>query len=216
MRFVDTGHQVWTTIHAGDANGIVFRLLDLGVPVEQVCNVGNLSLLMKQTIVSVLCDGCRRPAAGLVPEWVISDLGTEEVFVRNPEGCARCGRGGGVESSAWSGYRERRAVAEMIQPDARYFEYVRRGEPNLARRHWVQELGGVPVQRRVRNLVLEGAVDPLDALAKGMMLHATADADVADAKMPGKPLGCANREPGLMPRDVVTATAGLVAAGNQT
>ena len=219
MRFVDTGHQVWTTIHAGNANGIVFRLLDLGVPVEQVCNVGNLSLLMKQTIVSVLCEECRRPAVDAVPGWVISDLGTEEVFVRNQDGCATCRRGGGVETAAWAGYRERRAVAEMIQPDARYFEYVRRGEPNLAQHHWVQELGGVPVHQRVRDLVLEGMVDPLDALAKGMTLHPTAVPEVVGGKSPGKPPGkppeFPRREPGSMPRDSVAATAGPVAIGGR-
>lgn len=172
MRFVDTGHQCWTTIHAGDANGIVFRLLDLGVPVEQVCNVGNLALLMKQTIVTELCEGCRLPAAGTLPHWLASDLGTDEVFVRNAEGCSRCRKGTGLGVAASSGYRRRRAVAEMITPDVKYFELVRRGEPNRAARHWVDELGGVPVHRRVRDLVLGGDVDPHDALAKGMVLAA--------------------------------------------
>ena len=173
MRFVDTGHQVWTTIHAGDANGIVFRLLDLGVPAEQVCNVGNLALLMKQTIVAELCERCRLPGRGTLPHWMASDLGTDEVFVRNPQGCGECRRGAGVATSAWSGYRRRRAVAEMIAPDAKYLEFVRRGEPNLAVRYWTDELGGVPVHRRVRDLVLSGAVDPNDALAKGMVLAAS-------------------------------------------
>ena len=173
MRFVDTGHQCWTTIHAGDANGIVFRLLDLGVPAEQVCNVGNLALLMKQTIVTELCEGCRMPAAGKLAHWLASDLQTDEVFVRNPQGCSKCRKGAGLAAVASSGYRRRRAVAEMIKPDAKYFEFVRRGEPNLAARYWVDELGGVPVHRRVRELVLAGDVDPNDALAKGMVLAAS-------------------------------------------
>ena len=215
MRFVDTGHQVWTTIHAGDANGIVFRLLDLGVPMEQICNVGNLSLLMKQTIVSVLCDECKSPAEGQVPEWVLSDLGTKDVFVRNSAGCAACGEVRGVVSRAWAGYRERRAVAEMIQPDAAYLEYVRRGEPNLARRYWVQELGGIPVQQRVRDLVLAGIVDPLDALAKGMMLHSTIDSCAGVAQVSGKARGLGTRETGVMSRAVIAATGGRVVTGGR-
>ena len=215
MRFVDTGHQVWTTIHAGDANGIVFRLLDLGVPVEQVCNVGNLSLLMKQTIVSVLCEGCRRPAAKRIPEWVASDLETEDVFVRNPEGCTTCRRGGGVESAAWAGYRERRAVAEMIQPDARYLEYVRRGEPNLARHHWVHGLGGIPVHQRVRNLVLEGVVDPLDALAKGMILHPTVGVDVGEEEAVPRVPGLSGRESGSKARASAGDRVGAAVVGGR-
>ena len=178
MRFVDTGHQCWTTIHAGDANGIVFRLLDLGVPAEQVCNLGNLALLMKQTIVTELCEGCRMPAAGTLPHWLASDLQTDEVFVRNPQGCSKCRKGTGLAAVASAGYRRRRAVAEMIKPDAKYFEFVRRGEPNLAARYWVDELGGIPVHRRVRDLVLAGDVDPNDALGKGMELAASGSGGV--------------------------------------
>ena len=32
LNVVDTGHQVWTTIHVATANAILFRLLDMGVP----------------------------------------------------------------------------------------------------------------------------------------------------------------------------------------
>ena len=171
MRFVDTGHQVWTTIHAGDANGIVFRLLDLGVPVEQACNAGNIALLMKQTIVSTLCPQCRRPARGELPVWLARDLGTDEVFVRDREGCRACRKGSGIGATAWAGYARRRAIAEMIQPDAQYLAHVRDGAPNEAARYWIHELGGIPVHRRVRELVLAGEVDPLDALSKGMVLR---------------------------------------------
>ena len=183
MRFVDTGHQVWTTLHAGDANGIVFRLLDLGVPMEQVCNVGNLALLVKQTIVSVLCEACRVRARDSIPDWVAADLGTDEVWVRSPDGCEACRKGSGVSAQAWSGYRGRRAVAEMIQPDAKYLEYVRRREPNQALRYWLEEMGGVSVHQRVRDLVLEGDVDPLDALAKGLVLG---EGGVVRAGLPGR------------------------------
>ena len=31
LQFIDSGHQIWTTIHVHSANGILFRLLDLGV-----------------------------------------------------------------------------------------------------------------------------------------------------------------------------------------
>lgn len=170
MRFVDTGHQVWTTIHAGDANGIVFRLLDLGVPVEQACNAGNIALLMKQSIVSVLCPECKRPARNEIPAWLARDLGTDEVFVRNREGCESCRRGSGISRAAWAGYANRRAVAEMIQPDAEYLAFVRQGEPNKAAQYWIRELGGEPVHWRVRELVRAGEVDPLDAISKGMVL----------------------------------------------
>ena len=35
MQFIDTGHQVWTTIHVHSANAILFRLIDMGVGVAE-------------------------------------------------------------------------------------------------------------------------------------------------------------------------------------
>ena len=37
LQFIDTGHQVWTTIHVHSANGILFRLIDMGVATAEVC-----------------------------------------------------------------------------------------------------------------------------------------------------------------------------------
>ena len=55
MQFIDTGHQVWTTIHVHSANAILFRLIDMGVGVAEVTKPGNVALLMKQTLLPLLC-----------------------------------------------------------------------------------------------------------------------------------------------------------------
>ena len=36
MQFIDTGHQVWTTIHVHSANAIPFRLIDMGVGIAEL------------------------------------------------------------------------------------------------------------------------------------------------------------------------------------
>ena len=58
MQFIDTGHQVWTTIHVHSANAILFRLIDMGVGVAEVTKPGNVALLMKQTLLPLLCPDC--------------------------------------------------------------------------------------------------------------------------------------------------------------
>ena len=58
LQFIDTGHQVWTTIHVHSANAILFRLLDMGVSPAEVCKPGNVVLLMKQTLLPQLCAKC--------------------------------------------------------------------------------------------------------------------------------------------------------------
>ena len=170
MRFVDTGHQVWTTIHADSANGIVFRLLDFGVPPAQLCKPGNFALLMRQVLAPVLCEGCRLPAKGRLPEWLERELETSDgLFVRNPKGCYACRREASIGDLAWRGYSKSTVVAEMIVPDEGYLEFVRERDPIGALRYWRDALGGVPVEERISTLIDDGAIDPRDAVAKGVI-----------------------------------------------
>ena len=170
MRFVDTGHQVWTTIHADSANEIVFRLLDFGVPPAQLCEPGNFTLLMRQVLVPVLCEACRLPAKGHLPRWLERELGTSDgLFVRNPTGCYACRREAAIGDLAWRGYSKSTVVAEMIVPDEGYLEFVRERDPIGALRYWREALGGIPVEERISALIEMGAIDPCDAVAKGMM-----------------------------------------------
>ena len=169
MRFVDTGHQVWTTIHADSANGIVFRLLDFGVPPAQLCKPGNFALLMRQVLVPILCESCRLPAKGRLAQWLERDLETSEgLYVRNPKGCYACRRSAAIGDLAWRGYAKSTVVAEMIVPDEGYLEFVRERDPIGALRYWRDKLGGVSVEERISALIEAGAVDPADAAAKGM------------------------------------------------
>ena len=66
LQCVDTGHQIWTTIHVHNANAIPFRLIDMGVGAAEVAKPGNVALLMKQTLLPRLCPACalERPAGG--------------------------------------------------------------------------------------------------------------------------------------------------------
>ena len=103
LQCVDTGHQIWTTIHVHNANAIPFRLIDMGVGAAEVAKPGNVALLMKQTLLPRLCPACAldRPAGGrAVPEGLISRLGgLDGLRFRNAEGCEECRREGGGEVS---------------------------------------------------------------------------------------------------------------------
>ena len=173
MQFIDTGHQVWTTIHVHSANAILFRLIDMGVGVAEVTKPGNVALLMKQTLLPLLCPDCalERHAEGRVaPENLAARLrGNGAVRYRNPKGCPRCRRedGGAVAARAWNGYIEQTAIAETIRPDAGYLAFVRDCDPLGAWAYWRQEMDGAPIGGKIWKLVAEGAVDPFDALLKG-------------------------------------------------
>ena len=186
LQFIDTGHQVWTTIHVHSANAILFRLLDMGVGASEVCKPGNVALLMKQTLLPRLCGACalpRPPGGREVPDWLARRLsGRPSVRFRNPEGCAACTRGGrgAVAGRAWNGYARQTAICEIVRPDAAYLAFVRARDPAGAWEHWTREMGGVPIGARIRDLVASGTVDPFDALRKGARI----EADVGPREVP--------------------------------
>ena len=183
LQCVDTGHQIWTTIHVHNANAIPFRLIDMGVGAAEVAKPGNVALLMKQTLLPRLCPACAldRPAGGrAVPDGLAARLGgLDGLRFRNAEGCEECRRkdGGDVSARAWNGYLGQTAIAETIRPDAGYLRFVRAGDPLGAWAWWRKEMGGVPIGVRIRAMVKEGAVDPFDALLKGGAGEHEAQAD---------------------------------------
>ena len=185
LQFIDTGHQVWTTIHVHSANAILFRLLDMGVGTAEVCKPGNIELLMKQTLLPSLCGHCalEQPAGARdVPGWLARHLRDwPEVRFRNPQGCDACNREdrGAVAGKAWNGYLHQTAIAEMIRPDAPYLSFVRQCDPAGAWEHWVSEMGGRPIGARIWALVAAGLADPFDALRKGARTEQAAGIDPA-------------------------------------
>ncbi|TVQ63259.1 MAG: FHA domain-containing protein [Phycisphaerales bacterium] len=100
-----TGHVVFTTVHAKDTIGAIFRLLDLGVEPYLVAN--SMDLVLAQRLVRVLCDRCKRAVP--VPPGEASRIGKflegkTQSYV--PVGCDAC---------LGTGYRGRRAVFELLR-----------------------------------------------------------------------------------------------------
>ena len=182
LQFIDTGHQVWSTIHGSTASGILFRLMEMGIPAEELCKPGSIELLMKQSLAPLLCSGCAIPfaasadARGAVVGRQLEELGIDlaDVRLRNPEGCERCRPASGdpVALAAWCGYRRLAAVAEVILPDEQYFDRVRAQDSFDALNHWLKPkdrggMGGTPLSAKLAGMVNAGQLDPFDAISKG-------------------------------------------------
>ena len=169
MQFIDTGHQVWTTIHVHSANAILFRLIDMGVGVAEVTKPGNVALLMKQTLLPLLCPECaleHQVDGREAPESLAARLcGNNAVRYRlSPvpaRGRRRC-RGAGLE-------RVHRTDGDRRDhPARRRLSRFRAGPRSPGRlAYWRQEMDGGPIGGKIWKLVAEGAVDPFDALLKG-------------------------------------------------
>jgi len=100
-----TGHLVYTTVHAKDTIGAIFRLLDLGIEAPLVANA--LNLIVAQRLVRLLCPNCRKAVAPTPSQTLRmgqSVGGLSKIYV--PQGCRRCLR---------TGFHGRRALFELLE-----------------------------------------------------------------------------------------------------
>jgi general secretion pathway protein E len=100
-----TGHLVFSTVHARDTVGTIFRLLDLGV--EPYLVASGLQLVLGQRLVRVLCPSCKqavRPTADQLSRMGEAGQGVTRIF--SAKGCPRC---------MGIGYSGRRAVFELLK-----------------------------------------------------------------------------------------------------
>jgi general secretion pathway protein E len=105
-----TGHLVLSTVHTNSAAATVTRLRDMGV--EDYLLAATLKGVLAQRLVRRLCPDCKavEPApAALIDRFGLDRLAPSggAISLSRPVGCAHC-RG--------TGYRGRRAIAELLAP----------------------------------------------------------------------------------------------------
>jgi general secretion pathway protein E len=115
-----TGHLVFSTVHARDTLGSIFRLLDLGV--EPYLVATGLQLVLAQRLVRQLCPACRLPRKP-TPEQLAKmgpyGAGVEQLF--GPQGCPRC---------VGTGYFGRRGIFELLKTTDELRDLILRS-PNM-------------------------------------------------------------------------------------
>ena len=92
-----TGHLVFSSVHANDAVGVLFRLLDLGV--EPYLLASTLVGIVAQRMVRRICSHCRAPCQLPVEEQIVYDDEMKEQSTTFYSGvgcnlCAKTGYGG--------------------------------------------------------------------------------------------------------------------------
>jgi general secretion pathway protein E len=180
LRAAMTGHQVWTTVHANSAMAIVDRLVDLGLPISLVADHTVITGLVSQRLVKVLCPHCKKKlhqhqgdlSSAALQRVILSVPGSfENVCVVGP-GCPQCRQ---------QGTTGRTVIAEVILPDAQFFEYLRAGQKTQAARYWLQELGGKTILEHAIEKVAAGIVDP--RMAEKVVGHLTIGATQAGKRL---------------------------------
>jgi general secretion pathway protein E len=108
-----TGHLVLSSIHASDAVGVLFRLMDLGV--ERYLVASTLVGISTQRMVRRICTHCRFPYQPSAAELALYDEEVPErpsVFYSTGTGCNLCG---GVGYHGRIGVFETMVVSETIR-----------------------------------------------------------------------------------------------------
>lgn len=159
LRAAMTGHQVWTTVHANNAIAIIDRLVDLGLPMEMVADHSVTTGLISQRLIKVLCPACKKPL-------VTNERELPEELLRRVKRVVGASIGGvhiagpGCDACRGHGTIGRTVVAEIVIPDAQFFEYLRGGQKILAFEYWLKEHRGRTLLDHAIEKVAAGIVDP--------------------------------------------------------
>lgn len=179
-----TGHKVWTTLHANNAWDILDRyeslLEDVGIHNSRslLANISNVSGLVAQRLVRKICPDCSVPIEDAIRqnrmhqdtlkqlEAVFDDMSAHNIRVRG-DGCNTCQGHLPLEEREKDpnrGISGRTVVAESIAPDFELMELYRREGPGEAKRFWVQERDSKTYIRHAIEKIRDGVVDPESAI----------------------------------------------------
>jgi len=100
-----TGHLVFSSIHANDAVGVIFRLMDLGT--EPYLISSTLIGIVAQRMVRCICTHCRTPHQPAAEE----QTAFEEAIEEQP---AKLYAGTGCNLCSHTGYRKRTGLFELL------------------------------------------------------------------------------------------------------
>ena len=142
----ETGHLVFSTLHANDAVTGLIRLTDLGI--EPYLAAASINCILSQRLPRKLCTHCRSPA-------LVSDRLRRAAAARNitldkvyePGGCDQCGQ---------TGYRGREGIFELLEVSSELGEELKTRSTPAALRTAVREEGMTTMRQDGIAKVLNG------------------------------------------------------------
>jgi general secretion pathway protein E len=144
-----TGHLVLSTLHTNSAAATLTRLRDMGL--EDYLMTATLKAVLAQRLVRRLCPVCKTPDPA--PSALIERLGLERlapaeaITLFHPRGCPEC-RG--------TGFRGRRAIAELLVPNRTIDSLIFDGADDAAIERAAVEQGMRPIFDSGLFAVIEG------------------------------------------------------------
>lgn len=150
-----TGHLVLSSVHANDAVGVLFRLIDLGIEPYLVCSA--LVGVMAQRMVRRICRHCQEPYEPSSDEHkaYVNELGQEPARFYHGIGCNLCGD---------TGYLGRTGILEVLPLSEEIRRLLLRGAGAGEIREEALEQGMVSLRKVGMLKVREGVTTPYEVL----------------------------------------------------
>ena len=149
-----TGHLVFSTIHATDAVGAIYRLLQMDIEAHLLASAFRGAI--SQRLIRRICEGCAdsyvaSPAEKKILE--LNNLATDQL--RKGQGCPACRH---------TGYKERVAAFQILESNEFLSEFmVTRPQPTVYRKH-AMEAGLTSMEFEALRLASEGVTTLDEAL----------------------------------------------------
>ena len=143
-----TGHLVLTTVHANNVFDVISRFLHMGVPAHSF--VSAINGILAQRLVRIICVHCSvedHPTDELLEESDIDIKARPTYAFRRGRGCAQC-RG--------TGYKGRRAIAELLRLTDDLREAIVAGAPTRQLRETAARDGMRSLREAALALVKQG------------------------------------------------------------
>lgn len=143
-----TGHLVFTTVHANNVYDVIGRFMHMGV--DPYSFVSDLNGILAQRLVRVNCLHCLapyEPAPQLLADSSLSPAQAAGFDFRAGRGCGHC-RG--------SGYRGRKAIAEMMLLNDELHELIVARAPIRQIKEAASRAGAVSLRQAALDLVRRG------------------------------------------------------------
>lgn len=154
-----TGHQVWTTLHSNGAFSIIDRMVDMGIPINTMCDPTIITGLICQRLLKVLCPKCKVPLAKALGRYKQDDL---DRAMSSVDISAAHVVGGGCDLCHDSGIAGRTVVAEVVVPDQGMMAMIKRGAKDKAIEYW-RSRGGLTMLDQAIQKINDGLCDPFQA-----------------------------------------------------
>jgi len=157
-----TGHLVLSSIHANDAIGVIFRLLDLGI--EPFLASSAVIGVVAQRMVRRICpDCCKYKEAPLMEQMAYaSETGEKRTEFLYGEGCELC---------AYTGYRGRIGIFETLPlSDNIRMQILNRASTTEIRKQAMEE-GMVPLLKDGMLKVKAGITTPFEVLRNAYFIE---------------------------------------------